>query len=85
MPPGRRAVENNEFGLHEFMRLCRLVGAEPYLATNVGSGTPAIRSRKAPHAGQAMRRLVPSTARSIAHLPKSRRLWPCGRRPPAGG
>jgi alpha-N-arabinofuranosidase len=33
-------VESNEFGIHEFMRLCRLVGAEPYLAANVGSGTP---------------------------------------------
>ena len=40
MPPGRHAVESNEFGIHEFMRLCRLVGAEPYLAANVGSGTP---------------------------------------------
>jgi alpha-L-arabinofuranosidase len=40
MPPGRHAVESNEFGIHEFMRLCRLVGAEPYLAANVGSGNP---------------------------------------------
>jgi alpha-L-arabinofuranosidase len=40
MPEGRHAVERNEFGLHEFMRTCRLVGAEPYLAANVGSGTP---------------------------------------------
>jgi len=40
MPQGRHAVESNEFGIHEFMRLCRLVGAEPYLAANVGSGTP---------------------------------------------
>jgi alpha-N-arabinofuranosidase len=40
MPAGRRAVESNEFGIHEFMRLCRLVGAEPYVAANVGSGTP---------------------------------------------
>jgi alpha-N-arabinofuranosidase len=40
MPQGRHAVESNEFGVHEFMRLCRLVGAEPYLAANVGSGTP---------------------------------------------
>ena len=29
MPPGLHAVEPNEFGFHEFMRLCRLVGAEP--------------------------------------------------------
>ncbi len=40
MPPGRHAVESNEFGLHEFMRLCRLMGAEPYVAANVGSGSP---------------------------------------------
>jgi alpha-L-arabinofuranosidase len=40
MPPGRHAIETNAFGTHEFMRLCRLVGAEPYLAANLGSGTP---------------------------------------------
>ncbi len=40
MPAGTHAVEPNEFGFHEFMRLCRLVGAEPYVAANVGSGTP---------------------------------------------
>lgn len=33
-------VEDNSFGLHEFIGLCRLIGAEPYLAGNVGSGTP---------------------------------------------
>ena len=40
MPEGVRATETNHFGFHEFMRLCRLVGAEPYVAANVGSGTP---------------------------------------------
>jgi alpha-N-arabinofuranosidase len=40
MPKGVHADENNHFGIHEFMRLCRLVGAEPYVAANVGSGTP---------------------------------------------
>jgi alpha-N-arabinofuranosidase len=40
MPQGRHAVESNQFGMHEFMRLCRLVGAEPYVAANVGSGAP---------------------------------------------
>lgn len=32
--------ESNEFGTHEFMELCALVGAEPYLAVNVTSQTP---------------------------------------------
>ena len=40
MPAGRHAIESNAFGIHEFMRLCRLVGAEPYVAANVGSGSP---------------------------------------------
>ncbi len=40
MPSGMHATESNHFGVHEFMRLCRLIGAEPYLAANVGSGTP---------------------------------------------
>lgn len=34
-------VEDNSFGTHEFIGLCRLIGAEPYLAGNVGSGTPS--------------------------------------------
>ncbi|MDH6696949.1 alpha-L-arabinofuranosidase C-terminal domain-containing protein [Streptomyces griseoviridis] len=31
--------ENNHFGTHEFMTLCELLGAEPYISGNVGSGT----------------------------------------------
>jgi len=33
-------VEDNSFGTHEFIGLCRLLNAEPYLAGNVGSGSP---------------------------------------------
>jgi len=40
IPKGLHHTETNQFGIHEFMRLCRLVGAEPYVAANVGSGTP---------------------------------------------
>ena len=32
-------VEDNSFGTHEFMELCELIGCEPYIAGNVGSGT----------------------------------------------
>lgn len=32
-------VENNHFGTHEFMELCELIGADPYICGNVGSGT----------------------------------------------
>jgi alpha-N-arabinofuranosidase len=33
-------VDTNAFGTHEFLDLCELIGAEPYIAANVGSGTP---------------------------------------------
>ncbi|HYN90199.1 MAG TPA: alpha-N-arabinofuranosidase, partial [Ardenticatenaceae bacterium] len=33
-------VETNAFGTHEAIRFCRAIGAQPYLAGNLGSGTP---------------------------------------------
>lgn len=33
--------ESNEFGTDEFIKLCRVVGAEPYICVNVGSGSPS--------------------------------------------
>lgn len=32
-------TEDNSFGTHDFLNLCKLLEAEPYLAGNVGSGT----------------------------------------------
>ena len=32
-------IETNHFGTHEFLHLCELLGCEPYIAGNVGSGT----------------------------------------------
>lgn len=32
-------VEDNSFGTHEFFDFCELLGIEPYLSANVGSGT----------------------------------------------
>jgi len=32
-------TEDNSFGLHDFLNMCELMGAEPYLAGNIGSGT----------------------------------------------
>lgn len=36
---GRRVLDDNSLGTHEFMRFCELIGAEPYLAGNMGSGS----------------------------------------------
>ncbi|MBN2349488.1 MAG: alpha-N-arabinofuranosidase [Bacteroidales bacterium] len=32
-------TEDNSFGTHEFLDLCEILGTEPYIAVNVGSGT----------------------------------------------
>jgi alpha-N-arabinofuranosidase len=33
-------VEDNSFGTHEFLDLCQQIGCEPYIACNVGTGSP---------------------------------------------
>ncbi|MVN22561.1 alpha-N-arabinofuranosidase [Mucilaginibacter arboris] len=32
-------TEDNSFGTHEFLELCGMIGCEPYVSANVGSGT----------------------------------------------
>jgi alpha-L-arabinofuranosidase len=32
-------IEDNSFGTHEFLNLCELLGCDPYISANVGSGT----------------------------------------------
>jgi alpha-N-arabinofuranosidase len=36
---GLKVPDDNSLGTHEFMRFCELIGAEPYLAGNVGTGS----------------------------------------------
>ena len=38
-PNGPAKYEPNQFGTNEFMRFCRLIGAQPYLAANLRSNT----------------------------------------------
>ena len=35
-----QVIDTNEFGTHEFIKFCRLIGAKPYICGNVGSGSP---------------------------------------------
>lgn len=32
-------IEDNSFGTHEFLNLCEILGTEPYISGNVGSGS----------------------------------------------
>ncbi len=36
--PAWTGVEHNDFGMHEFVRFCQLVGAEPWITVNTGFG-----------------------------------------------
>lgn len=36
--PAWTGVEHNDFGMHEFVRFCELVGAEPWITVNTGFG-----------------------------------------------
>ncbi len=36
---GLQVEDDNSLGTHEFMALCQMLGAEPYLAGNMGSGS----------------------------------------------
>jgi alpha-L-arabinofuranosidase len=36
---GLKSLDTNELGTHEFLAFCKLIGAEPYLAGNMGSGS----------------------------------------------
>ena len=38
--PAWQGIEHNDVGLHEFLRLCALIDAEPYITVNTGLGTP---------------------------------------------
>ena len=40
--PAWQGVEHNDVGIHEFMALCELLGAEPYIAVNSGFGDAAM-------------------------------------------
>lgn len=36
--PAWKNIEHNDVGIHEFMELCEMIGAEPYVALNMGKG-----------------------------------------------
>jgi alpha-N-arabinofuranosidase len=40
--PAWQGVEHNDVGIHEFMALCELIGAEPYISVNSGFGDAAM-------------------------------------------
>jgi alpha-N-arabinofuranosidase len=40
--PAWLGIEHNDVGIHEFLALCRLIGAEPYITVNSGQGSEVL-------------------------------------------
>jgi alpha-N-arabinofuranosidase len=58
------AIETNAFGTHEYLDLCEILSAEPYINLNVGSGTP----------GEAAQWIEYMTSGGVSSLTEERRV-----------
>jgi alpha-N-arabinofuranosidase len=79
MSCGLQVEDDNSFGTHEFLRLCELLGAEPYLAGNVGTGTPQELSDWMEYCNSSLdTTLTRERAANGAKQPFNVRLWGVG-------
>ena len=77
--PAWKGVEANDVGLHEFMELCALVGAEPYVAVNSGLGDVASAAALVAYAnGSVTTPMGGLRARNGHAAPFGVRLWAVG-------
>ncbi|MBK8857945.1 MAG: alpha-N-arabinofuranosidase [Opitutaceae bacterium] len=71
-------VETNAVGTHEFLDLCEQIGCEPYLAGNVGSGSPAELRDWVEYCNAAAGSLADLRAANGRREPWKVRLWGVG-------
>ncbi len=77
--PAWKGVEPNDVGLHEFVELCRLIKAEPYVAVNTGMGDVHTAADLVAYANGAKNTpLGELRARNGHPLPFDIRLWAVG-------
>jgi len=77
--PAWKGVEHNDVGLHEFMDLCRLIAAEPYVAVNTGRGGPESAAELVEYAnGAATTPLGRRRAENGSSRPFGVKLWAVG-------
>ena len=72
-------VEDNSFGTHEFLELCELLGCEPYITGNVGSGTVREMSEWVEYINSGSDSTTDVAGRAEWHAQCQSRC-PCGRR-----
>jgi alpha-L-arabinofuranosidase len=51
--PAWLGVEHNDVGIHEFLRLCEIIGTEPYIALNSGQGSETLAAEEVEYANGA--------------------------------
>ena len=71
-------IESNAVGTHEFLDLCEQIGCEPYLAGNVGSGSPAELRDWVEYCNAAAGSLADLRAANGRREPWKVRLWGVG-------
>ena len=71
-------VESNAVGTHEFLDLCEQLGCEPYLAGNVGSGTPRELRERVEYCNADAGMLAEERAANGRREPWKVRLWGIG-------
>ena len=74
-----RVEEPNQFGTDEFIEWCRLVGTEPYICVNAGSGTPEEAARWVEYCNYGGSTCYASLRRRYGHQePYGIRYWGLG-------
>ena len=77
--PAWKGVEHNDVGIHEFMALCRIIGAEPYIAVNSGLGDAASAAAQVEYAnGAATTPMGAQRALNGRQAPFGVRWWSIG-------
>lgn len=77
--PAWKGIEHNDVGLHEFVELCRLIGAEPFVAVNTGLGTVELAAEQIEYAnGDPSTRMGRLRAQNGHPAPFGVKFWAIG-------
>ncbi len=77
--PAWLGVEHNDVGVHEFMDLCRLIGAEPYISINSGQGNETLAADMVEYVNGAAATLMGKLRAENGHAePWGCRFWSIG-------
>jgi alpha-N-arabinofuranosidase len=77
--PAWKGIEHNDVGIHEFIELCRLIDAEPFVAVNTGLGTVELAAEQIEYAnGDPTTRMGRLRAQNGHPAPFGVKFWAIG-------